>query len=142
MPVVSAAKTLGIDEDKMFRAVTLAHLMGDPYPLPFRPAQRLCGATVAGTGSACGLVYLLGGNVKQIGYAVNNMLGDVTGMLCDGAKADCALKISTCVNTAFQCAFMALDNVCVQPSDGIVDSDRSRPLKTSFVWATKDPLSH
>ena len=132
MPVVSAAKTLGIDEDKMFRAVTLAHLMGIHIHCRFGLLSGLCGATVAGTGSACGLVYLLGGNVKQIGYAVNNMLGDVTGMLCDGAKADCALKISTCVNTAFQCAFMALDNVCVQPSDGIVDSDPEQTIK-NFV---------
>ena len=132
MPVVSAAKTLGIDEDKMFRAVTLAHLMGIHIHCRFGLLSGLCGATVAGTGSACGLVYLLGGNVKQIGYAVNNILGDVTGMLCDGAKADCALKISTCVNTAFQCAFMALDNVCVQPSDGIVDSDPEQTIK-NFV---------
>ncbi len=132
MPVVSAAKTLGIDEDKMFRAVTLAHLMGIHIHCRFGLLSGLCGATVAGTGSACGLVYLLGGDVKQIGYAVNNMLGDVTGMLCDGAKADCALKISTCVNTAFQCAFMALDNVCVQPSDGIVDSDPEQTIK-NFV---------
>ena len=132
MPVVSAAKTLGIDEDKMFRAVTLAHLMGIHIHCRFGLLSGLCGATVAGTGSACGLVYLLGGSVEQIGYAVNNMLGDVTGMLCDGAKADCALKISTCVNTAFQCAFMALDNVCVQPSDGIVDVDPEQTIK-NFV---------
>ena len=80
--------------------------MGIHIHCRFGLLSGLCGATVAGTGSACGLVYLMGGNVTQIGYAVNNMLGDVTGMLCDGAKADCALKISTCVNTAFQCAFM------------------------------------
>jgi len=137
MPVVSAAKTLGIGEDKMFRAVTLAHLMGIHIHCRFGLLSGLCGATVAGTGSACGLVYLMGGNVTQIGYAVNNMLGDVTGMLCDGAKADCALKISTCVNTAFQCAFMAMNNVCVQPSDGIVDRDPEQTIK-NFVRLGND----
>lgn len=132
MPVVSAAKTLGLSEDRMFRAVTLAHLVGIHIHCRFGLLSGLCGATVAGTGSACGIVYLLGGGLQQVGYAVNNMLGDVTGMLCDGAKADCALKISTCVNTAFQCAFMALDNVCVQPSDGIVDKDPEQTIK-NFV---------
>ena len=66
--------------------------------------------------------------MDQVGKAVNNMLGDVTGMLCDGAKADCALKISTCIHTAFQCAFMALRDVEVQPSDGIVEKNPEKTI--------------
>jgi L-cysteine desulfidase len=57
------------------------------------------------------------------------MLSDVTGMLCDGAKANCALKISTCVNTAFQCAFMALHNEVVKASDGIVETDPEKTIE-------------
>ena len=79
----------------------------------------------------------MGGNAKQMGYAVNNMLGDVTGMLCDGAKADCALKISTCVNTAFQCAFMALNDVSVQPNEGIVEHDPEQTIR-NFVRLGND----
>ncbi len=123
MPVVSAAQSLGVDEERTFRAVTLSHLMAIHIHADFGLLSGLCGATIAATGAACGLVYLQGGGVKQIGYAVNNMLGDVTGMLCDGAKADCALKISTCVFTAFHCAAMALRDETVKPTDGIVESD-------------------
>jgi L-cysteine desulfidase len=132
MPVVSAARSMGISEEKMFKAVTLSHLMGIHIHANFGLLSGLCGATIAGTGAACGLVYLQGGNATQIGYAVNNMLGDVTGMLCDGAKADCALKISTCVFTAFHCAAMALRNESVQPTDGIVEKDPEQTI-VNFV---------
>lgn len=137
MPIVSAAKTLGASADKMLRAVTVSHLMAIHIHCRFGLLSGLCGATVAGTGAACGLVYLMGGNAKQMGYAVNNMLGDVTGMLCDGAKADCALKISTCVNTAFQCAFMALNDVSVQPNEGIVEHDPEQTIR-NFVRLGND----
>ena len=123
MPIVSAGKSLGIDEERTFRAVTLSHLMAIHIHADFGLLSGLCGATIAGTGAACGLVYLMGGSAKQVGYAVNNMLGDVTGMLCDGAKADCALKISTCVFTAFHCAAMALRDETVKATDGIVEND-------------------
>lgn len=123
MPIVSAAQSLGVGEERMFRAVTLSHLIAIHIHADFGLLSGLCGATIAATGAACGLVYLQGGSAKQIGYAVNNMLGDVTGMLCDGAKADCALKISTCVFTAFNCAAMALRDETVKPTDGIVEQD-------------------
>lgn len=128
VPILSAANTLQISEDRMFRAVTLSHLMAIHIHTNFGLLSGLCGATIAATGAACGIVYLLGGTVDQVGKAVNNMLGDVTGMLCDGAKADCALKISTCVHTAFQCAFMALRDVEVQPSDGIVEKNPEKTI--------------
>ena len=78
---------------------------------------------MAGTGSACAITYLLGGDYDAVCRAVPNMIGNVAGMLCDGAKADCALKISSCVNAAFQAAFMALRGVRVQNTDGIVETD-------------------
>lgn len=132
MPIVSAAKSLGIGEDRMFRAVTLSHLMAIHIHADFGLLSGLCGATIAGTAAACGLVYLRGGTVEQVGYVVNNMFGDVSGMLCDGAKADCALKICTCVFSAFQCAGMALNDECVRPTDGIVETDPEDTIR-NFV---------
>ncbi len=129
VPILSASKSLDIDEDRTFRAVTLSNLMAIHIHSRFGLLSSLCGATIAGTGASCGLVYLLGGTVEQVGYAINNMLSDVTGMLCDGAKANCALKISTCVNTAFQCAFMALHNEVVKASDGIVETDPEKTIE-------------
>jgi Uncharacterized conserved protein len=128
VPILSAAKALGIGEDRMFRAVTLSNLMGIHIHSRFGLLSGLCGATIAGTAASCGLVYLQGGSVQQIGYAVNNMLGGVAGMLCDGAKADCALKISTCIFAAFSCAGMALRNESVKPTDGIVETDPEKTI--------------
>ena len=65
----------------------------------------------------------MGGGYDEICRAIHNMIGDVTGMLCDGAKADCSLKISTCVNAAFQAAFMAMRGVRVESTDGIVEDN-------------------
>lgn len=132
VPVVTAAELLGIDEDRMFRAVTLSHLMSIYIHCRFGLLSALCGATVAGTGAACGLVYLFGGTPEQIGHAVNNMMGCVTGMLCDGAKADCAMKIGACINTAFLAAFMAMDGISVQPNEGIVERDPAHTIR-NFV---------
>lgn len=132
MPIVSAARSLGISEERMFRAVTLSHLMAIHIHADFGLLSGLCGATIAGAAASCGLVYLQGGTAEQIGYAVNNMFGDVAGMLCDGAKADCALKICTCVFSAFQCAAMALNNECVKSTDGIVEKDPEDTIR-NFV---------
>ena len=137
IPVLTAGELLGIDEDRVFRAVTLSHLMAIYIHCRFGLLSALCGATVAGTGACCGLVYLLGGTPVQIGYAINNMMGCVTGMLCDGAKADCAMKVCACVNTAFLSAFMALDDVSVQPNEGIVEEDPAKTVQ-NFVRLGND----
>lgn len=123
MPVVSLAKWKDIPEDKMVRAVTLSNLVAIRIKSKFGRLSAMCGASVAGTGAACGITYLLGGGYDEICRAIHNMIGDVTGMLCDGAKADCSLKISTCVNAAFQAAFMAMRGVRVQSTDGIVEDN-------------------
>ena len=123
MPVVSLAKWKDVPEDKMLRAVTLSHLIAIRIKSKFGRLSALCGATVAGTASACGITYLLGGGYDEICRTVHNMIGNVAGMLCDGAKADCALKISTCVNAGFQAAFMAMRGVRVQSTDGIVEEN-------------------
>lgn len=129
VPILSVARSCHVDEDRTFRAVTMSNLIAIYIHSGFGLLSGLCGATIAATGASCGIVYLLGGGVKEIGSAINNMLGNVTGMLCDGAKADCALKISSCTYAAFTCAFMALRGVTVQPSDGIVDSDPAKTIR-------------
>lgn len=137
IPIITAARYLGIDQDRMFRAVTLSHLMTIYIHCHFGLLSAFCGATVAGTAVSCGLVYLLGGTAEQIGRAVNNMLGTVSGMMCDGAKADCALKVVACVNTAFLCAHMALSDVSVQPNEGIVEADPTQTIN-NFVRLAND----
>lgn len=137
IPVLTAAEAFGIDDDRLFRAVTLSHLMAIYIHCRFGLLSALCGATIAGTGASCGIVYLLGGGPKEIGYAINNMMGCVTGMLCDGAKADCAMKVSACVNMAFLSAFMAIKGTCVSSDEGIVEEDPAHTIR-NFVRLGND----
>lgn len=123
VPVVAVAEKLGISMDRLIRAVTLSNLIAIYIKAKLGRLSALCGATVAATGAACGITYLLGGDLTQVKYTIQNMIGNVTGMLCDGAKADCALKVSTCTNAAIQASRMALKGLRVAATDGIVAED-------------------
>ena len=136
MPVVAAARWLDIDEEKMLRAVTLSNLIAIRIKSKFGRLSNLCGATVAGTGAACGITYLLGGGYHEICCAIQNMVGNVTGMVCDGAKADCALKISTCVNAACQAAAMGTRGIRVQSTDGIIEDNVEYTLDNFATLST------
>lgn len=141
MPVVTVAKWIKAGDDKMIRAVTLSNLIAIYIKSKFGRLSALCGATVAGTGAACGVTYLLGGDLKAIEYAIQNMIGNVTGMLCDGAKADCALKICTCTNAAMQAAFMALKGLRVQKTDGIVEEDVEKSIDNFTALGNKGSVA-
>ena len=123
LPVIAAGEWLKASEEQIFRAVTLSHLVTIFIKIQFGRLSAICGATVAAIGASCGITYLLGGGVEQIKLATQNMLGNVTGMLCDGAKAGCAMKISTCTSAAVQSALMARKGIGIQSTDGIIEYD-------------------
>ena len=81
--------------------------------------SALCGCVVAATGSSCGITWLMGGNYNQVAFAVQNMIANLTGMICDGAKPSCALKVTTGVSTAVLSAMMAMEDRCVTSVEGI-----------------------
>ncbi|MBP6611473.1 MAG: L-serine ammonia-lyase, iron-sulfur-dependent, subunit alpha, partial [Paludibacter sp.] len=85
-------------------------------------------AVVAATGSACGITYLMGGTEEQIAFSIKNMIGNITGMICDGAKPSCALKVSNGVSTATLSALMAIDNKVVTSIEGITDEDVDKTI--------------
>lgn len=120
VPVLAVAEKLGADEDKILRAVALSHLITIYIKARFGVLSALCGATVAGTGASCGIVYLLGGGREDLDRVVNNMLGNVAGMLCDGAKPGCALKVATCATSAVNSALLALGDKKIEGNEGIV----------------------
>lgn len=145
MPVVAAAKWNKADDDKVIRAVTLSNLIAIYIKSKFGRLSAHCGATVAGMGAATGITYLLGGGLNEVEYAIQNMIGNITGMLCDGAKADCSLKAYTSVTAAFQSAFMALRGLKVQKTDGIVSDDVEKSIDNFAMLGNKgsafmDPL--
>lgn len=128
LPVVAAWEKLGLEEEKLIRAVALSHYITIYIKSKFGRLSALCGITIATTGASCGIVYLYGGNLQAITYSIQNMLGNVTGMLCDGAKAGCALKVSTCTNAAVQSAMLALNNINIKATDGIIEEDVEKTI--------------
>ena len=123
LPVLSFAEDINCSEEQLIRALTLSHLMVIYIKQSLGRLSALCGCVVAATGSSCGITYLMGGSKTQISYAIKNMIGNITGMICDGAKPSCALKVSSGVSTAMISALMAMENKVVTPVEGIIDED-------------------
>jgi L-cysteine desulfidase len=128
LPVVAFGERLQNSEEELLRGVTLSHLVTIYIKSKFGRLSALCGATIAATGASCGIAYLLGGDKECIKSAIQNMLGNVTGMLCDGAKAGCALKVSTCTNAAVQSAMLALNGITIESTDGIIEKDAEHTI--------------
>jgi L-cysteine desulfidase len=122
-PVLIYAEETGKSEEQLIRALTLSHLTVIYIKQSLGRLSALCGCVVASTGSSCGITYLMGGTYEQITFAVKNMIANLTGMICDGAKPSCALKVTTGVSTAVLSAVMAMENRCVTSLEGIIDED-------------------
>ena len=137
LPVVAAGEKLGVTEETLIRAVTLSHLVAIYIKTKIGRLSALCGATASGTGASCGITYLLGGGLEQVETAIKNMQGNVAGMFCDGAKAGCALKLSTCTSTAVQSAIMAVNGISIQPTDGIIASTAEQTIENIGRLATQ-----
>lgn len=123
MPVVSFAEDMNADEEQTVRALILSHLTSIYIKQSLGRLSALCGCVVASTGASGALVYLMGGGYAQICSAIKNMVANLTGMICDGAKPSCALKISSGVTTAMMSAMLAMSGKCVTSAEGIVSDD-------------------
>ena len=129
LPVVVFAEENHKSHEELVRALTLSHLTVIYIKQSLGRLSALCGCVVAATGSACGITYLMGGNYDQAVYAVKNMVANLTGMLCDGAKPSCAMKLSTGVSTAVLSAMMAMQQRYVTSVEGIIDDDVDRCIR-------------
>ena len=129
MPVVVYAEENGKSEEELIRALMLSHLTVIYIKQSLGRLSALCGCVVAATGSSCGITYLMGGTFRQVSYAVQNMIANLTGMICDGAKPSCALKVTTGVSTAVLSAIMAMENRYVTSVEGIIDEDVDRSIR-------------
>ncbi|MDE5760266.1 L-serine ammonia-lyase, iron-sulfur-dependent, subunit alpha [uncultured Bacteroides sp.] len=123
LPVLIYGEENGKSEEEIIRALMLSHLTVIYIKQSLGRLSALCGCVVAATGSSCGITWLMGGTYEQVSYAVQNMIANLTGMICDGAKPSCALKVTTGVSTAVLSAIMAMENRCVTSVEGIIDED-------------------
>ncbi len=128
LPVYAVAHKQNSEREKLIRALVISHLVAIHIKTYLGKLSALCGCVIASAGSSCGIVYLQGGGYKEITYAIKNMIGNITGMVCDGAKAGCALKVSSATSSAIQSAILAIDEVCVSANDGIIENDIEKSI--------------
>lgn len=129
LPVVVYAEETGQPEEKLIRALMLSNLIVVYIKQNLGRLSALCGCVVASTGSSCGITYLMGGGYAEISYAVKNMIANLTGMVCDGAKPSCSLKVASGVSTAVFSAMMAIEGKSVTSLEGIIDEDVDQSIR-------------
>ena len=129
LPVVVYAEETKASEESLIRALVLSHLTVVYIKQSLGRLSALCGCVVASTGSSCGITYLMGGGYDEVAMAVKNMVANLTGVICDGAKPSCALKLASAVSTAMFSSVMAMEHHCVTSLEGIVDDDVDKSIR-------------
>ncbi|MDJ0784635.1 MAG: L-serine ammonia-lyase, iron-sulfur-dependent, subunit alpha [Desulfosarcinaceae bacterium] len=138
LPIVAMEPFLAVDHDQVLKAVALSHIITGFVKAYTGRLSAICGCSVAaGAGAAAGAAYLLGGGLKHIAGAIHNISEDLAGIICDGAKAGCALKLATAAGTAVQAALFALQGVTVDATDGIIATTAEKTLKNVGTLTTE-----
>lgn len=129
LPCLAMAETMKASEEKLLRAEAISQLITIHIKEYIGKLSALCGCAIAASvGSACGMAYLMGGGLSEIRFTIQNMIAAVTGMICDGAKGGCALKIASGVAAALQCARLSLAGCTADAFDGIVMQDAKQSI--------------
>lgn len=137
LPVISFAEREGAEKETLARALILSHLVAIHIKGYLGKLSALCGCVIASTGSSCGIVYLRGGGYREVCNAIKNMVGNITGMVCDGAKAGCALKVASGVSSAVQSAILAMNGICVASRDGIIEESIEKTIENLGVIGSR-----
>lgn len=142
VPILLLEKKWKVSPRAMEEALAISLLFTSKTTSSLGTLSAVCGCSnAAGIGLACAMVYMKGGTEKEISFAINNMVGNITGMICDGAKIGCALKTMTSVDAAFRAATLALSGIGIPAEDGIVGSDGTASLANMGRIATHGMIS-
>ncbi len=128
MPVVVVAEHVKANEEKLTRALMLSHMMAIYIHDKLPKLSALCAVTTASMGAAAGMAWLLKGEFETVSMAISNMIGDVAGLICDGASNSCAMKVSTSAMSGYKAVLMALEGIRVTENEGIVAEDVDRSI--------------
>lgn len=137
MPVVVVADHIQADEEKRIRALFLSHLMAIFIHSKLPKLSALCAVTTAAMGSCAGISYLLTNKFDTAAMAISSMIGDISGMICDGAANSCAMKVSTSVTSAYKSVLMAMNQTGVTGNEGIVDHCVDQSIENLCAIACK-----
>lgn len=129
VPVYMYALEHNCFEEDTLRALTLSNLTEIYIKQSLGRLSALCGCVVASTGSAVGITYLMGGGYEEITFAIKNMIANISGMICDGAKPGCSLKVTSGVATAILSASLAIQHSYAAADEGIVEEDIDRTIR-------------
>lgn len=135
LPVVVVAEYVGADDERLARALMLSHLSAIYIHHQLPRLSALCAATTAAMGAAAGMAWLAEGSYDTIAMAISSMIGDVSGMICDGASNSCAMKVSTSAAAAWKAVLMALDDTAVTGNEGIVAQDVEQSISNLCALA-------
>lgn len=130
LPVLEFAKDLNVSEDKLYRALVLSNLVSIHLKKYIGSLSAFCGAVSAAAGAGAGISYLFGGSYEEIGYTIINTLGDVGGIVCDGAKASCAAKIASSVHAAILAHYMGSHERVFRAGQGFVKDDLETTIRS------------
>lgn len=137
MPVVVVARHLVASEEQLIRALFLSHLMAIYIHSKLPKLSALCAVTTAAMGSCAGVAWLLTGKFEAISMAISSMIGDISGIICDGAANSCAMKVSTSVSSSYKSILMALDDTQVTGNEGIVEHQIDRSINNLCAIASR-----
>ncbi|MDD3394518.1 MAG: L-serine ammonia-lyase, iron-sulfur-dependent, subunit alpha [Anaerotignum sp.] len=141
LPMAIFAKHMNIPEEKLLRAEFLGMLIIMYMKYHVGRLSPICGATLAASGGAAGMAYMMGGNLKQISGAVQNMMGSVAGIFCDGAKGGCSLKLSVSAGEAVYAALFAMDGSIIEATDGII-SEKAEDTAKNLAKLSHEGLAN
>lgn len=121
LPLAVYRRMYSVSDEKMVRALAISHSINCYIKRQIGRLSAICGCGVAaGTGASAAIAWLMGGNYEQIDGAIKNMIGNLSGMICDGAKGSCALKVSTAAGAAVQSAILAINDSIIPSGTGII----------------------
>lgn len=138
LPLVSVAQDLGSSEEQLLRAIAMSFLVTICVKNRIGRVSSMCACvTAASQGVAAGTVMLMGGGFEQIDMAINNTAVNIFGVVCDGARLACALKLSSAAGIAIECAQIAMDGVMTPANEGIIDENADETLNFMGRFAQK-----
>lgn len=130
LPIAAYCEKNNIDLATELKALALSNLITVYIKEYSGRLSSICGCAIAAaTGTSCALCYLMGGGYENIGLAINNMIGDMAGMICDGGKEGCSFKLLTSIDAAFDNAYLAMEGVSIPEYNGIVAKDAEDTIK-------------
>lgn len=138
LPIWAIRDFIVCDEATVLEAIALSHLVTAYVKAHTGRLSAICGCSVAaGAGASAGVAYLLGGNLAHVAGAIKNIIEDLAGVICDGAKAGCSLKLATAAGTAVQSALFSLQGINVMDTDGIVGSSPEQTMQNIGMLSTE-----